>query len=66
MLPITWTWHSRTLGPRTREATILEIISGLWVQQYVVPGHITKEEAATISQLIATGKLPKPGPGWEL
>lgn len=66
MLTVSWTWQSRMRGSRPRSATILEITTGLWVQQYVVRKALTQEEAANIAHLIAHGLLPQAGSGWEL
>ena len=63
---VSWTWESRTRGPRPQIATIFQVVEGCrtggegwaYARQYVAQGAFTPEEAELTAKLIALGSLP--------
>ena len=59
-----YTFHT-VYGERSRRVAVLEVATGLRVDQYILDGKITPGDAATLARLAVAGLLPTEGDRWE-
>ena len=65
---IVWATYTYTnvYGARSGSVTVMEVTSGLYVHQYILPGNTSEEDALTLARLASVVALPTPGASWEM